>query len=119
VLSVTNEFASRLHQAYILSSEQHATDPHCTALGRRRKFISILCPQYFYLPRAEKYVEKARANRLFGKQRDPLGGIIIDGHVSGWVSHTRNDWSGKDEKDSSEGRGFYESISQERESTRL
>jgi hypothetical protein len=28
--SVTQERASRLHQAIILSSEQHATDRHCT-----------------------------------------------------------------------------------------
>jgi hypothetical protein len=46
-ISVTHDRASRLHQAIILSSEQHATAEHCTPLGRRCKFISILCPKYF------------------------------------------------------------------------
>jgi len=46
-VSVTHDRASRLHQAIILSSEQHATAGHCTTLGRRRQFISILSPEYF------------------------------------------------------------------------
>jgi hypothetical protein len=39
MLSVTNDLASRLHQAIILSSEQHATDGHCTTLHRTSKLF--------------------------------------------------------------------------------
>lgn len=47
MLSVTNDLASRLHQAIILSSEQHATDRHCTTLRRTSKVFYFFPPKYF------------------------------------------------------------------------
>jgi hypothetical protein len=45
--AVMNDFASRLHQAIILSSEQHATDPQYIPLPRPDQFIYFLPPKYF------------------------------------------------------------------------
>ena len=46
-LSVTNDLASRLHQAIILSSEQHATNRGSTTPCRTCKFI-LLCLQNIF-----------------------------------------------------------------------
>ena len=81
MLSVTNDLASRLHQAIILSSEQHATDRHCTTLRRTSKFFIFSLQNIFNASGAEKNPEQAEANRLFGKQHRALRGIMIDTHV--------------------------------------
>jgi hypothetical protein len=104
MLSATNDLASRLHQAIILSSEQHTTDKQYTTLGRTCKFILLCLQNIFNASAAEKKPEKAETNRLFGKQRGPLRGIMIDTDVSGWVSHMMNGRSHKDEKHSPGGR---------------
>ena len=46
MLSVTNDLASRLHQAIILSSEQHATDRYYTTLRRTCTVFYIFSPKY-------------------------------------------------------------------------
>ena len=82
MLSVTNDLASRLHQAIILSSEQHATDRHCTTSPPHKQGFFILSLQnIFNASGAEKNPEPAEVNRLFGKQQQALRGIMTDTHV--------------------------------------
>ncbi len=45
MLSVTNDRASRLHQASILSSERHAIDRDYTSLYRTHNIFFIFCLQ--------------------------------------------------------------------------
>jgi hypothetical protein len=81
MLAVTNNLASRLHQAIILSSEQHATDGHCTTLRRTCKLFLLYIQNIFNASGAEKNPEQAEVNRLFGKQQRALRGIMIDTYV--------------------------------------
>jgi len=81
MLSVTHDLASRLHQAIILSSEQHATDQHCTTFRRKSKFFLFLLQNIFNASGAEKNPEPAEAHRLFGKQQRALRGIMTDTYV--------------------------------------
>ncbi len=81
LLAVTNDLASRLHQAIILSSEQHATDGHCTTLRRTSKLFLLFLQNIFNASGAEKNPEPAESRRLFGKQPRALRGIMIDIHV--------------------------------------
>jgi len=56
-ISVTNDLASRLHQAIILSSEQHATGGHCTTLRRPSKFFLLYLQNIFNASGVEKNPE--------------------------------------------------------------
>jgi len=47
MLSVPNDLASRLHQAIILSSEQHAAKGHCTTFCGPSKFIILFLQNIF------------------------------------------------------------------------
>jgi hypothetical protein len=60
--SVTNDLASRLHQAIILSSEQHATDRQYIALRRTCKFNIFRIQNIFNASSAEKNPGKAWGN---------------------------------------------------------
>jgi hypothetical protein len=57
LLSVTNDPASRLHQAIILSSEQHATNRHFTTFCRTSKFFILLLQNIFNASGVEKNPE--------------------------------------------------------------
>jgi len=96
--SVTHDRASRLHQAIILSSEQHATDRHCTTGRRPCNSFYLFLQNSFIVPSAAQIPQKPGANGLFGKQYRPRRGIVTRVHVSVRVSHMMNDRSCRDEE---------------------
>jgi hypothetical protein len=96
-LSITNDLASRLHQAITPGSERcypvvYASLPHM------QPFFPFFLQNSSNTSSPEKNPEKARRNRLFGKQRDPRRGIIAHTYVSGWAPHMINNRFYRDEE---------------------
>ena len=72
-VSVTHDRASRLHQAIILSSEQHATDRHCTTLHRTSKLFIFSLQNIFNASGAGKNRNRCRRTDYLANNVPPVG----------------------------------------------
>jgi hypothetical protein len=65
MLSIANDLASRLHQAIILSSEQHATNSYYATLRHTCKLFSFVIQNIFNASSPGQKQETVNAYRWF------------------------------------------------------